>query len=168
MNIVLIGMRGSGKTTVAKILSQKLNKHYIETDDLVVKKGGMSIPKIVRQYGWNKIRELEEEAVMDATALDNSIISTGGGVAVRKENIKLLKKNGKIFWLKCSIGRLVKRIGNDPNRPSLTDKKTPLEEIKEVLKQREKLYQHAADVIVDTEGKNIAKVANEIIEVIKN
>lgn len=164
MNIVLIGMRGSGKTTVARILAQKLNKNYIETDGLVVKKRGLGIPEIVKQYGWNKIRELENEVIKDTTTEDNVIISTGGGVVVKEENIALLKKNGKIFWLTCGVATLVKRVGNDPKRPSLTDKKTPLEEIEEVLKQREKLYQQAADVIIDTENTTPENVVSKIME----
>lgn len=164
MNIVLIGMRGSGKTTVAKILAKKLNKNYIETDDLVVKKGRVGIPELVAQYGWSKIRELEQDAVRGATELEDAIISTGGGVVVRNENISMLKKNGKIFWLTCGVLTLAKRVGNDPNRPSLTNKKTPIGEIEEVFKQREKLYQKAADVIIDTEYMDPNDVAKKIIK----
>lgn len=164
MNIVLIGMRGSGKTTVARLLSQKLKKEYIEMDEMVVQKLGMSIPKIVEKHGWNYFRDVESEITKEVSQKDNKIISTGGGVILRSQNVEALKKNSKLFWLKADVDTLLQRIEDDPNRPALTNKQSQKEEIEEILKQRESLYHKAADFIIETEGKTVEEVIENIIE----
>ena len=162
MNIVLIGMRGAGKTTIAKLLSQKIKKTYIESDDLVVKKAGMSISKIVEKYGWERFRNFESNVIAGISKKDDIIISCGGGVVTRPENIKTLKQNGKIFWLQVSINALLQRIGKDSNRPSLTGKPQK-KDMEETLKNRYELYKNAADEIIDTENKTAEEVVNAII-----
>lgn len=164
MNIILIGMRGSGKTTVAKQLAKKLNKEYKEMDELIVVKKSMSIPEIVEKHGWDYFRDLESEIVQELCQQDNIIISCGGGVVVRPKNITILKKNGKLFWLQVSVETLLKRIGDDANRPSLTGKASRKEDMEEVLQQRYELYKNAADVIIDTEKMNAKEVADTIIK----
>ena len=87
MNIVLIGMRGSGKTAVGKILSQRLGREMVELDELVAQKAGQSIPKIVAHQGWEQFRDIEEEVTAEVSQRDNIIIATGGGVVTREPNI---------------------------------------------------------------------------------
>lgn len=163
MNIVLIGMRGAGKTTVSKLLSKKLKKPYMETDDLVVKKAKMNIPKIIENHGWDYFRDVESEVVDEICQKDDIVISCGGGVVVRPKNIEALKKHGKIFWLKVSVPTLLERIGEDPNRPSLTGKKSRREDMEEVLKERLELYQNAACETIDTETNDAEKVTDIVI-----
>ncbi len=162
MNIVLIGMRGSGKTTVGKMLSQHLKKEFIAMDKLVAEKAGMEITLIVKKHGWEYFRDLEAKVTKEVSQKENIIIATGGGVVVRPENVQALKKHGKIFWLTVGVDTLLKRIGNDANRPSLTGK-SPKEDMEETQKQRQKLYEQAADVIVDTENVAPKEVMEEII-----
>ena len=97
MNIVLIGMRGSGKTAIGKLLAKRLGKQFIEMDELIVQRLGQSIPEIVNRYGWEKFRDTEEEITREVAGLDNVINATGGGVVTREENIRELKKKGKLF-----------------------------------------------------------------------
>lgn len=163
MNIVLIGMRGSGKTTVAHLLSKQLKKQMVEMDKMIVKKTKLTIPEIVEKYGWDYFRDKETEAVEEISKKDNIIISTGGGVVTRIKNIELLKKNGLVFLLKVSVDTLLKRIGDDPNRPSITQKKSRREDMEEILKQREGQYCSAADWIIDTEENNASQVASIIL-----
>ncbi|MBI2430553.1 MAG: shikimate dehydrogenase, partial [Candidatus Levybacteria bacterium] len=163
MNIVLIGMRGSGKTTVAKMLSKKLKKEIIETDDLIAQKAGMAIADVVKNHGWEYFRDLESEVIADVSKKDNIIISCGGGVVTRAENIKALKRNGKLFWLQAGVNTLVNRIGDDSNRPSLTGKKSGRKDLQEVLKQRYELYKNAADEIIETENISAEKVMEIIV-----
>ena len=167
MNIVLIGMRGSGKTAIGKLLAKRLGKQFIEMDELIVQRLGQSIPEIVNRYGWEKFRDTEEEITREVAGLDNVINATGGGVVTREENIRELKKKGKLFWLKASTDTLLRRIGNDPSRPSLTGK-SQREDMEVVMAERSPIYERAADFIVDTEGKmpeevveTIAKLYNE-------
>jgi shikimate kinase len=95
---------------------------------------------------------------------DNLVISPGGGVVIRPENITVLKKNGKVFYLRAHIATLLKRVGEDPTRPALTTQKTQKEEMEEVLSVRKNLYEHAADYIIDTDSKTEQQVAEEIIK----
>jgi len=162
-NIVLIGMRGSGKTTAAKLLSQKLNKEYLELDEIMVKKIGMSIPEIVEKHGWNFFRDQESEIAAEVSNYHDKIISAGGGIVTRAKNIESLKKNGVLILLKASIETLLQRVGNDQNRPFLTIKKTRKEDMEELLKQRKKLYEQAADETIDTDKLDAEAVVNQIL-----
>ncbi len=163
MNIVLIGMRGSGKTTVGRILAARLKRQLVEMDDLIVQKAGISIPEIVERYGWEKFRDLEAEIAGEVARLDNIVNATGGGVATREQNVRELKRNGVVIWLTASTDSLLQRIGDDKNRPSLLSDKTPEEEIEITYNERKSLYQQAADLVVDTENKTPQEVAETII-----
>lgn len=162
-NIVLIGMRGSGKTTVAKLLSRKLNRQCLELDDMVVKKVGLPISVMVEKYGWDFFRDQESEIAKKVSLEKDIVISTGGGIILRQENIDALKENGVFILLNASVETLVKRIGNYSQFPPLTDKKTPKEELGFILEQRETLYKSAADEIIDTDNLNPTEVTDKII-----
>ena len=112
--------------------------------------------------------EKESEIAKEVVGLTNTIISTGGGVVVRKENVDALKKNGVVVLLNADIETLLKRIGDDKARPFLTDAKTRKEEITEVLRQREKLYKNAADIVIDTDKLSSKQVAEKIVSGIKD
>lgn len=162
-NIVLIGMRGSGKSTVAKLLAQKLNKKYIESDELIVKKNKQTIPEMVKKYGWNYFRDKESEIVKEISTSNGIVISTGGGVVTRLQNIDILKKNGMLIHLNASLETLIKRMGNDTNRPLLTKKTTLKEETIEVLKQRKQQYKKVADEVIETDDLTPEEVVNKIL-----
>jgi len=161
MNIVLIGMRGSGKTAVGKILAKKLSRELIEMDELIVRKAGLSIPKIVSQHGWERFRDIEEEITAEVAKRDNIVNATGGGVVVREPNIIKLKQSGLLVWLTASVDTLSKRIGKDDSRPLLKGK-TRREDLKITLAERQPLYQKAADITIDTENKTPEAVADII------
>lgn len=149
MNIALIGFRGTGKTTIAKLLAKKLEKKLISTDDEIVKKIKMSIPKFVKKYGWEKFREIESDAIEHISDFDECVFDTGGGIVMRNENITNLKKNTLIVLLTADINTIKTRLKNSKDRPALT-KKDFIEEIKEVLQERESRYKKAADYTIDT------------------
>jgi len=161
MNIVLIGMRGSGKTAVGKLLAKRLGKQFIEMDELIVQRVGLDIPEIVKRYGWEKFREVEEEVTREVAELDNVVNATGGGVVTREKNVRELKKKGKLVWLKASADTLLRRIGDDQYRPSLTGR-SPQEDLEAVLAERTPIYERVADFIIDTEGKSPEEVAETI------
>lgn len=165
-NIVLIGMRGSGKTTIGRLLAQKLGKQFIEMDEMIVQRMGLSIPGIVEKYGWGKFRDAEKEVTLEVARLDNVVNATGGGVVANEENISALKQKGKLVWLKVGLDTLVKRIGDDPSRPSLTGK--PLrEDMAAVLAERTPIYERAADFTIDTDGKMPEDIAELIIKLVR-
>jgi len=163
MNIVIIGYRGTGKTEVAKQLANDLNMKSFSMDAEVVKRAGMTIPEIVERYGWDKFRHMETEVAAQMSKLDNIIVDTGGGVIERPENIIALGKNALIFWLRASVDIIVKRIESGAERPALTSGKSFTEEVAEVLTRRIPKYADAADYEINTDEKDPAKVADEII-----
>jgi shikimate kinase len=163
MNIILIGMRGSGKSTIARKLSKKLNKPYIEIDRLIAQEAGMAIPEMVAHHGWEYFRETETAVTKRVCEQDDVIISTGGGVITKPENIAALQKNSKIFYLRANIYTLLQRIGKDATRPALTANTSLADEMKEVLQNRKLLYESTATSIIDTEKKSVNTVVKEIL-----
>jgi shikimate kinase len=163
VNIILIGMRGSGKTTVGRIIAQKLGRELVEMDELIAQRAEMSIPKIVARHGWIKFRDIEEELTPEVSRRNNAVISAGGGVVIREQNIRELKKNGTLVWLNASVDTLLERIGEDPGRPPFVDGRTRHDDMAITLAERESLYQKAADFIVNTGQKTPEEVAQEII-----
>lgn len=166
MNIVLIGLRGSGKTTVGKILAQKTDREFIEMDELVTRKAGLTIPEIVEKYGWEKFRDIEEEVTGQLAKLDNIINASGGGVVTREQNIARLKKKGVLVWLQAGVDTLANRIGEDKGRPPLVEGRTGREDMEITFKERKALYQQAADLAVNTESKTPEEVAEGIIKLL--
>ncbi len=162
-NIVLIGMRGSGKTTVAEELSKKLGIKQIDLDDVMTRKLSLSTPEIVQKYGWGYFREQESVLAKEIASMNNALISTGGGIVLRPENIKALRKNGTIILLQASVEVMVRRLRDSSGRPPLTDQKTPKAEIMQVLRERQRLYETAADLIIDTGKMRPDQTADEII-----
>lgn len=163
MNIVLIGYRGAGKSHVGRILAERLSFPYISIDRAIEVRAGMSIPEIVEKYGWPAFRDRESLEVREISGWDNIIIDTGGGVVERQENVDHLRENGCLFWLKASVTTIVKRIEGGANRPALTAGKSFTEEVAEVLERREPLYRAAAMYEIDTDEREPAELAAEII-----
>lgn len=149
MNIALIGFRGTGKTTIAKLLAKKLDKKPISTDEEIVKKTKMSIPKFVKKYGWEKFREAESDVIERISNLDECVFDTGGGIVMRNENIINLRRNSLIVLLTADIKTITNRIKNSKKRPALTSKGYS-DEIKDVISEREARYKRAADYTIDT------------------
>lgn len=163
MNIVLIGYRGTGKSTVGRLLADRLGRSLVSTDAEIVRQAGQSIPDLVKQYGWEHFRDLEAEVCRELASQDSLIIDTGGGIILRQENIDRLRANGRLFWLNADIPTIIKRIGRDTQRPSLTGGKSFIDEIEEVLAERRPRYQAAADHQIDTTGRSPDQVIDEVL-----
>ncbi len=162
MNIVLIGYRGTGKSTVGKVLGQRLGRTVLSTDAEIVKEAGKSIPEIVEKWGWDHFRELETRMCRKLANQDNLVIDTGGGIVLKEENVDILKSNGKLFWLTAEISTIAKRISGDTQRPSLSGTKSFIEEIQDILQERTPKYQGAADFTISTDGHSPQWLAEHI------
>jgi shikimate kinase len=162
MNIVLIGYRGTGKSSVASVLASRLGWQRISTDAEIVTRAKQSIPEIVKSFGWEHFRNLESEVCREAGGKDHLIIDTGGGVILRPQNVEALKANGRLFWLTAEISTIEARIGGDTHRPSLTGTKSFIEEIADVLEERRPKYRAAADHVIPTDRQSVAQVADAI------
>jgi shikimate kinase len=163
MNVVLIGYRGTGKSTVGKLVAERLGRVLVSTDAEIVKLAVQNIPEIVEQHGWEYFRDLETKICQDLAGRDGVVIDTGGGAILRSQNVERLKRTGKLFWLTAPVETIAKRIGADTQRPSLTGTKSFTDEIQDVLRERTPKYQAAADYIIETDGKSTTQVADEIL-----
>lgn len=164
MNLVLIGYRGTGKSAVGEILSAELGWPVIGFDRFIVERAGKSIPEIVEESGWEAFRDLESEVTRECSEKDHHILDTGGGCILREQNVAALKARGVLFCLKASIPVIAQRIGGDDQRPSLTGEKSFVDEIAEVLQQREPIYAASADHMIDTDAISPQQAAERILE----
>ena len=162
MNIVLIGYRGTGKSSVAKLLGTRTRWPIVSTDLEIIRKAGMPVPDIIRKRGWDYFRDVESEICKQVGKKDRTIIDTGGGAVLRKENVESLRQRGRMFWLTAEVTTVMARIKNNSDRPSLTGKKSYVEEVEEVLNERLPLYKAAADHVIPTDDRTIEEIANEI------
>lgn len=120
MNIVLCGFMGSGKTVVGKELAKIMGRRFVDTDQLVEARSGVSIPAIFQVHGEDYFRELERAACAEAAEIPNCVISTGGGALTFDENVRTLRTTGKIVLLDASFEVICQRVGNGANRPFIS------------------------------------------------
>jgi len=169
MNIVLIGYRGSGKTTVGSRLAARLQMKFVDTDDLIESKEG-HISDIVKSKGWDYFRRLEKSVIEEISKGSNLIIAPGGGAVLDTDNVNALKRDGLIIWLKADQQTLLKRIqkdqGSSTRRPTLTGKGT-LEEIEETISERGPFYEKASEIQIDTSALDVEAVVEDILTVFK-
>jgi shikimate kinase len=164
--IFLIGYRGTGKTTVARLLALRLGCDWVDSDVEIELRAGKSIAEIFADDGEPAFRDLESRVLADLAKRKGTVIALGGGAILREENRKAIS-GGVAIWLKASPATIVKRLAADPatraQRPALTARGGEAEVI-ELLAQREPIYKQCANLEVDTEGQDPAAVADEILD----
>lgn len=161
MIISLIGMMGCGKSTIAKLLADRLNFKLIDTDSLIIQKEKISINEIFKNNGEDYFRQVESLVLAEALCVDNSIVSTGGGIVKNEANILLLKKKSMVFYLKADENVLYERVKNNKERP-LLNTEDMLSKIKILLNERKEKYELAHYIIDANQEPN--KIVDEIIE----
>lgn len=167
MNIVLCGMMGVGKTSVGIRISELTGRRWSDTDIVITNRYGR-ISDIFEYYGEAHFRTLETEIVRELAKQEGLVISTGGGLVLKPENSEMLKKGGKIFFLRASFETLLVRVRADENRPLLKDTGKTAERLETLLRERTPVYEHVADFIVDTDGKSVDEVAREVVQLAEN
>ena len=163
MNVVLVGYRGTGKSSVASLLASRLRRPVIGLDAEIVRRAGKGVPEIVAERGWDGFRDLEEEVCRSAAAAQDAIIDCGGGVVERERNVEVLRGAGIVFWLSASPRTIVGRIEGDDQRPSLTGSQSFTDEVVEVLERRIPRYRRMAHHEVSTDDRSVEEVAGEIL-----
>ena len=151
MTIFLIGPRGSGKTTVGKLLAKRLGLPFQDTDRLACERAGCSIAELVEREGWPAFRALESACLADAAT--GGVVATGGGAALDPENRKYMRDNGRVLYLHVPLNVLTERLERNlsaGNRPSLTGR-DPVEELAAIVAEREPLYLETAHHVVDAD-----------------
>ena len=169
MNIVLIGFRGTGKSTVGRLLAKRLERDFIDSDKHIEGSTGKTIKSIFEDDGEEGFRKIEADVIAELSEEDNKVISAGGGAVLREENVRNLKDNGFLVLLEATPEIINSRIAQDEKttqqRPSLTDRE-PLDEIKHLIAEREPAYKSAADFTINTSYVSCEDIVNEIITIV--
>ncbi|MFA5110032.1 MAG: shikimate kinase [Desulfobaccales bacterium] len=169
-NLVLIGYRATGKTSVGARLAEILHRPFVDLDQVLVEEAGRPIVEIVAADGWEEFRRLEKELAARYRHAWGQVLATGGGVVLDPENVAALRENGIIIWLTADPAVIQARLGldqpRDANRPSLTGSDT-IGEVAQVLKQRYPLYQAAARIIVDTTDHSVEQVVDLVLAALR-
>ncbi len=165
MNLVLVGYRGSGKSTIGALLAAKMGWAFVDSDDLVVQKSGRSIAAIFAQEGEAGFRELEKEVCRGLRRRKNHVIALGGGAVLDPEIRGIARQIGRVVWLRAPAVVLWSRISQDPRSAAMRPDLRPgggLPEVEAVLKQREPLYRKTANHWVDTYPGTPEQIAETI------
>lgn len=160
--VYLIGFMGAGKSTVARLLTQKLDMPLVEMDERIVQEQGMSINEIFDTYGEEHFRDIESRLVSTLGEEAASIVSCGGGVVIREDNVRNMKKNGVIIFLSATPQTIYERVKNSKERPILNGNMN-VEFIAGLMEKRRSLYELAADIVIATDGKTKDEIADEIV-----
>jgi shikimate kinase len=170
-NLVLIGYRATGKSSVGARLAQILRRPFVDLDQVLVAEAGQSVPEIVAQGGWEEFRRREKALVARYRHRRGLVLATGGGVVLDPENVANLRENGIIIWLRAEPATIRERLAADedrePVRPSLTGA-DPVQEVAAVLASRYPLYEAAAQVTVDTTRLSLSQVVDRVLAILPN
>lgn len=163
-NIVFIGFMGSGKTTIGRALAKEIYYEFIDTDQWISDKMNLTVGEIFASKGEEYFRQLETSTVkLFSNELENTVLSTGGGLSIRQENASYLKEIGTVVYLKASKNTILGRLNPNIERPLLAGP-NPEERIEELLKQRNPIYEEVADLIIDTDDKSVETIVKELKE----
>ncbi len=161
-NLYLIGMMGAGKTNIGKMVAQKTHRRFVDIDALIVKHAGMTVAEIFKREGESGFRSRETRALLAQARKRNLIVSTGGGVVVTPENIRLMKRSGTVIWLKRDLHTIIAN-PRIRRRPLLAKNENAIFDLMQV---REPLYKKACHFVVYNDG-NRQKTVDEILRIVK-
>ncbi len=162
-NIVLIGFMGTGKSTVSDCLHSMFGMKVVEMDQVIAEREQMSIPDIFAAYGEEYFRGLETRLLVEMQSQKNTVVSCGGGAALRERNVAEMKKNGKVVLLTASPETVYERVKDDGGRPLLEGRKD-VKGISELMEQRRAKYEAAADIVINTDNKTARQVCEELVQ----
>lgn len=166
-NLILIGMMGSGKTTMGRALARHMDKVFVDSDEEIQKRTGVTIPHIFDIEGEQGFRQRETAALYDLVGRDNLVLATGGGAVLAQENRAMLQQNGVVIYLKAGVNDLWQRTRHDRNRP-LLQTADPRAKLNELYLQRDPLYQQAADIVIHTGKQSVYALMLHLVDEIDN
>lgn len=167
-SIALIGFMGVGKSAAGALLAERSGKKFVETDSLIERKAGKSIPRIFQEEGEITFREWEIEAIKEIAGLDNQVIACGGGAVLNRINIDRLKSNAVIVWLTAAPRIILQRTQlNGEARPVLKTISS-LEDLRSLVRFRQPFYERAADLKVDTSRLDLDETVERIIKAVQD
>jgi len=166
-NIFVVGLMGSGKTTIGRILARKLGKRFVDSDHEIESRTGATIPWIFEIEGEQSFRRREADVIRDLTGQEGIVLATGGGVVLNAESRAYLMERGTVVYLRASVGSIIARTAHDKNRP-LLQTADPRRKLEELSEQREPLYQEVADIVIDTGRPNVQSMVQTILMQLAN
>lgn len=161
-NIVLIGFMGAGKSTISEFLKNSFAMEVIEMDQIIAEREGMTISDIFEVYGEQYFRNLETNLLIEMQSKTNVVISCGGGTPMRECNVVEMKKNGRVVLLTAKPETILNRIKDSHDRPLIENNKT-VPFIADLMEKRREKYEAAADIIIETDGKDELQICEELI-----
>jgi len=163
-NIILVGPMGAGKTTIGRRLSERLNLDFFDSDHEIVNTTGVSIDHIFDVEGEKGFRDRESDVLKKLCNLPNIVLATGGGAVMLEENRELMKKASSIIYLSSSVDQILRRTAKSKTRPLLEKSNNRRKTITDIIEARDSLYREVSSYIIDTNGKKLNEVIDEIIE----
>lgn len=163
-NIILVGPMGSGKTTIGRRLSERLSLDFFDSDHEIVNTTGVSIDHIFDVEGEKGFRNRESDVLKKLCSMPNIVLATGGGAVILKENRELMKKASSIIYLSSSVDQILRRTAKSKTRPLLEKSNNRRKTITDIVEARDPLYREVSSLIIDTNGKKLNEVIDEIIE----
>jgi shikimate kinase len=160
--LVLVGLPGSGKSTVGRQLARRLNIPFVDSDHAIEQRLGCSIRDFFEREGEERFRDVEAEVLDDLSQRARAVLSTGGGSVLRPENRQRLHERGQVFYLRSSPEEVFRRLRHDQNRP-LLQVADPLGRLRELFTLRDPLYREAAHYVIETGRPTVASLVNMIV-----
>lgn len=165
-NFFLIGLMGSGKTTIGRHLSFRLSRPFYDSDHEIIRRSGVSVSTIFEIEGEDKFRDRESSVLESLVKQDNIVLATGGGIILREENRQLLKKYGTVIYLKTDVETILERTRYDRSRP-LLQTANPREKLEQLMAQRDPLYASIADIVIDASELFLPNLMKALIKEIE-
>lgn len=162
-NLVLVGMMGSGKTTMGRALAKHLGKVFVDSDEEIIKRTGVTVPHIFDIEGEAGFRLRETAAIRDLVSRENMVLATGGGAVLAEENRAMLQQNGIVIYLKASVHDLWQRTRHDRNRP-LLQTSDPHAKLTELFQQRDPLYHQVSDIVVQSGKQSVHMLMLHLVD----
>jgi shikimate kinase len=160
--IALVGMPGSGKSTVGRQLARRLDWQFVDADAEIERRLGTSIRSHFEQHGETSFRDIEQATLAQLLTRDRQVLATGGGAVLREANRCLLKSNADVVYLRSTPEELIRRLRHDMNRP-LLQVRDPMRKLRDLFQERDPLYREAARFVIDTGRPSVKMLAGMIL-----
>jgi len=161
-NLILVGMMGAGKTTVGRLLARRLKREFFDSDDVIERRCGVSIPVIFEIEGEAGFRVRERQVLAELCGLHGAVIATGGGAVLAPESRAAISEGGTVIYLHARPTHLWHRVRHDRNRPLLAGPE-PQTRLEELYAQRDPLYREVADLVMDTGRQSVQTLAKDLL-----